>query len=95
MVKRSPDDRTQPSWKREETQLPQGQRLSADTASGSADTDGTVSDAALDRTLVRVDLSVFVELAALIDTPASRASAERVMSAPVPWNERDPSEHGE
>lgn len=50
-------------------------------------------DAILDQTLVRIDRSVFDELAAILDQPASGAGFERLMNAPTLWNEDAPPPH--
>ena len=49
--------------------------------------DEAARNANLDQIRVVVEPSVFDQLAAMIDTPASNEVVDRLLNVPVPWNE--------
>ena len=83
---------TRESFADEGTSMPAKQ----DPSVASPGTGGRMDDAArnanLDRTRIVVEPSAFDELAAMIDAPASNEVMDRLLNAPMPWNEDDPTE---
>ena len=70
--------------------MPAEQDPSVVPSSARVHMDDAVQNSNLDQTRIVVEPSVFDELAAMIDMPASDEAVDRLLNAPVPWNEEDP-----